>query len=243
MVGIAPWIRLRTVIGARSAASAITRTLAPASWAAAAARASMFHARRASASKTWASWPSSPSSTRAASDSSPRARLMRGMVANRSTRHPDPTALIAFALAPGFTGPRLLSVRTPHPELPPARGRRAANRKQRDDENDHGPPCDCECAVVPGQDVPHAESLLRALDGLGPARAVAEQRRQARSMGRAGNRAARKRATFCARSVTDPRPPVTTDATDPLAPARSSDRPRGSRSPRVRLLGWASVPE
>src|SRR5215813_6224372 len=44
----------------------------------------------------------------------------------------------------------------------PSRSRRAADRQQRDDEHDHGPPRDCERAVVPGEDVPHAASLRPA---------------------------------------------------------------------------------
>ena len=63
----------------------------------------------------------------------------------------------------------------------PARSRRAADRQQRDDEHDHGPPRDCERAVVPGEDVPQADSLRRyagrahRTDGLAPSLATAGQ--------------------------------------------------------------------
>src|SRR5215470_4785394 len=54
---------------------------------------------------------------------------------------------------------RGLECRTLQARLAPTRSRRAADGQQRDDEHDHGPPRDCKRAVVPGEDVPHAESV------------------------------------------------------------------------------------
>jgi hypothetical protein len=68
------------------------------------------------------------------------------------------------ALSPTAAERSARASRIPQARLFPTRSCRAADRQQRDDEHDHGPPRDCERAVVPGEDVPHADSVRLALD-------------------------------------------------------------------------------
>ncbi len=90
-----------------------------------------------------------------------RARAATGETSSGPVFGNDPRALRALADRRGTVR---ASVAHPQARLFPSRSCRAADRQQRDDEHDHGPPRDCERAVVPGKDVPHADSVRLALD-------------------------------------------------------------------------------